>query len=197
MKMKKSVKILLCVILAAVACLTFASCDGDTPTFDNRTTPAANVTTATPGTSSSDGPVVAGDGFSLNYNGVKLVPHAKLAPIIAALGDPVNYEESRSCSFVGLDKVYTYENLIIYSYPVDDVDYLYMITVIDDITTTDEGLKIGMDASEVTRLYGTDYEDKLGTYFFTKGNTQLSVKISGNTVMGITYIAVWDDNATP
>ena len=83
----------------------------------------------------------------MTYKNVKIIPGAEIAPIVAALGQPQNYMESPSCAFTGLDKIYTYPHFMIYSYPMNNVDYVYMVTLTDDIVSTDEGVKIGIDIS--------------------------------------------------
>lgn len=194
--MKKIINRIICIALAAMMCIGFASCDnGDSPVV-----PGPDITTSTntgtPGypanstNAATSAPSVHAEAYTFTYKNVKITPNAELAPIIAALGTPQGYVESPSCAFTGLDKIYTYPHFMIYSYPKDNVDYVYMVFFTDDIVGTDEGLKIGMTATDATRLYGTNYEDKFGTYYFTKGKTQISVKTEGGAVKEITYIAI-------
>ncbi|MCQ2354234.1 MAG: hypothetical protein MJ102_03920 [Clostridia bacterium] len=197
--MKNTVKTIICAVLSVLALLAFAACDdGDTPMI---TTPVVSASdTQTPevpqdtqaGADDTSAPVTPSESYSLTYKNVKIIPGAEIAPIVAALGQPQNYMESPSCAFTGLDKIYTYPHFMIYSYPMNNVDYVYMVTLTDDIVSTDEGVKIGTDISSAVTAYGNNYKEEFGTYYFTKGKSQIWIKTENNLIKDITYAAVVD-----
>ena len=65
--------------------------------------------------------------YSITINNTSIAPHDDLTDIIPALGKYIDYAESTSCAYLGLDKVYVYSGYTIYTYPVDGVDYVYDI----------------------------------------------------------------------
>ncbi|HBG77138.1 MAG TPA: hypothetical protein DDW86_09305, partial [Clostridiales bacterium] len=64
------------------------------------------------------------EGYSYEYNGIKIPMNVDAAPIVKKLGKPANYFEAASCAFQGLDKVYTYSNFEIGTYPKGDKDFI-------------------------------------------------------------------------
>ena len=128
--------------------------------------------------------------FVFEANGTKIELGAKADDIIASLGEPVNYHESESCAFKGLDKEYTYPGFVITTYPKDDVDYIYTITITDDTVSTPEGLAIGSTTADVEVAYGVADEstDAMTSYKDANGN-ELQIGFSGEMVSSIIYFA--------
>ena len=108
---------------------------------------------------------------------------------IDALGDPDDYFEADSCAFQGKDKVYTYKDFVIRTYPKDDVDYVLSVELRDDVVTTPEGAYIGMSEDDIKGLY-TDYTvegDSSSNMTVTEGGTKLSFIFEDGAVNSITY----------
>ena len=74
----------------------------------------------------------AADAYVFTYNGIEIRMNAPADDIIAALGDDYQYFEAPSCAFEGLDKVYTYNSIVVRSYTRDGADYIAAV-VIDEI----------------------------------------------------------------
>ena len=131
--------------------------------------------------------------FSLTYQGVTVIPHEKAAPIIAALGEGYEYHESTSCAFVGLDKVYTYADIEIYTYPKGDEDFVLSVALRSDAVATDKGITIGSSGDEVIDAYG---EGELhgsvsdGEIGYTAGNTYLKFLTRAGNVYYVEYGAI-------
>ncbi len=133
----------------------------------------------------------AAGGYVFSYNQVEIEPDADAQAIVDALGEPMSYYEAKSCAFEGLDKIYTYSSFQIETYPAKDKDLISMIILMDDLVTTKEGAYIGMNASEVTKIYGEqDIVD--GTLIYSMGNMKLKFVLDNETVVSIEY----DSNAT-
>lgn len=102
--------------------------------------------------------------FSYTINGVEIVPGEDFAGALAALGEPVDFNEAASCYFDGMDKQYFYEGFEIKTYPVGDKDYVQDICVSVDTYSTPEGITIGSSLDEIVAAYGEDYE-KMGKMY--------------------------------
>ena len=135
---------------------------------------------------------VAGDGFVFTYKGTDIQIDALVDPIVTALGEADSYFESESCAFQGLDKVYTYGSVVISTYPLDGVDYVYSIELKDDTVETPEGIYIGSAKADVDAAYGTPDSQTDSAYIYTKGNSQLNIIFNGDAVASIIYISVAD-----
>ena len=123
-------KILIYLLLAAMA-LTLAACgENDPPAEENNT-------------------------YSFTSGTTKIAINDDAAPILASLGAWRDYAESASCAFEGLDKVYTYAGFEIQTYPVGEKDFVYIIALQDDTVATEKGIRIGDAKDAVITAYGT------------------------------------------
>lgn len=139
---------------------------------------------------SQDTQTTKGDVYTYDLNGTKVALHAEMAPIVEDLGEADSYFESESCAFQGLDKVYTYGSVVITTYPVDNVDYVYSIELKDDTVETAEGICIGASKDDVTAAYGDPAEDTGTALVYEKGESTLSFILEDDAVSSIVYTAV-------
>ena len=167
-------------VLALMLVLTMAACGGETA----------------PETTEPNAPAVLGptqpDANSWKYSvrGVEIMMHAEAAPIIEALGEPVSYTEEASCAFSGLDKTYYYGGFYLQTYPLNDVDYVYSLWLVDDSSTTPEGLYIGASQAEVESLYGAEGFNGSNAYILKGTTSTLTIILNEGTVSSIQYDAV-------
>jgi hypothetical protein len=173
--MKKRLVIALCIVLGAVM---LTACGGSDSDSANGTDAAQTQDTAT------------SDGYSYNLNGTTLAMNAQMAPAVETLGDPDSYFESESCAFQGLDKVYTYGSVKITTYPLEEVDYIYSVELMDDTVSTAEGIGIGASKDDVTGAYGNASETTDTSLIYTKGDSTLTFIFDGDSVSAITYTAI-------
>lgn len=162
--MKKILSIILCFVFV----LAFSAC-GDTNTKS---------------------PAVSAHSFASDE--VKIEMGVNAADILANLGDPKTVTEEASCAFDGMDKTYYYGNFYLTTYPDGNDEYVYSAWFVDDSLTTEEGIYIGADKSEVENAYGTDCFNGSNAYVIDKGNSKLTVIVEDDTVTGITYDAIVD-----
>lgn len=97
--------------------------------------------------------------------------------IIAAWGEPDSYYEAPSCAFEGLDKIYTYSNFIVETYPDPNDDSKSLISSIslkDDSVKTFEGAMIGSTKEEVLALYGEPETKEDVRFIYVKDNMRLT-----------------------
>ena len=171
-------KKIIALVLALAMTLTLAACGGDTT--PETTAPAAQNTPATPDASS----------WKYTVQGVDIMMHANAAPILEALGDPVNFTEEASCSFTGLDKTYYYGGFYLQTYPMGDSDYVFSLWLVDDSSTTPEGIYIGASQAEVEAAYGTEGFNGSNAYVMTGTTSTLTVILTDGVVSSIQYDAV-------
>jgi len=132
-------------------------------------------------------------GFIFESGDTKVVMNAETTDILESLGKETDYFEAESCAFKGIDKTYTYSGFRLYTYPVDEVDYVLSVEFMDDSVSTTEGLSIGDTKEKVIETYGEDYEDSESSIIYTKGKSQLKFILdSGEVISSIEYLAVTD-----
>ena len=173
-------KKIIALVLALMLVLTMAACGGETA----------------PETTEAQAPAAAGhrepDAASWKYTvqGIDIMMHAEAAPILEALGEPVSYTESASCAFTGLDKTYYFGGFYLETYPIDDVDYINSIWLVDDSSTTPEGIYIGASKAEVEAAYGAENFNGTNAYRMTGTTSILTIILDGDLVTSIQYDAI-------
>ena len=165
-------------ILALTMVLTMAACGGGTT--PETTAPAAQNTPTTPDASS----------WKYNVQGIDIMMHAPAAPILETLGEPVSYTEEASCAFSGLDKTYYYGGFYLQTYPMGDSDYVFSLWLVDDSSTTPEGIYIGSTQAEVEAAYGTEGFNGSNAYVMTGTTSTLTIIMDDGVVSSIQYDAV-------
>ena len=173
--MKKILSLALCLVLA----LSMAACGGS---------PAE---TTAPAVSGEMAPVTP-DASSWKYtvNGTDILMHAPAAPVLEALGEPVSYTEEASCAFTGLDKTYFFGGFYLQTYPLGDADYIYSLWLIDDSSSTPEGIYIGSSKADVEAAYGAEGFNGSNAYVMTGTTSTLTIIMDDGVVTSIQYDAV-------
>ena len=149
-------------------------------------TPATTTTAAGTETKGADG---QGE-FVFKAKGVEIAMNAEAAPIIEKLGGNPTYFESESCAFHGLDKQYDYGSYVIYTYPLNDVDYILSVELKDDTIEAEGGLCIGSSKDDVLKALGdpADQTEKMLSY--NRGKSDLKFIMKDGVVSSIQYMAV-------
>ena len=166
--------------LALTMVLTLAACGGNAP-----------AETTAPKAPEAGAPTQP-DASSWKYTvqGVDIMMHAPAAPILEALGEPVSYTEEASCAFSGLDKTYYYGGFYLQTYPLGDADYVFGAWLVDDSSTTPEGIYIGASQAEVEAAYGTEGFNGSNAYVLKGTTSTLTIILEGGVVSSIQYDAV-------
>ncbi|MBP7174980.1 MAG: hypothetical protein KBA53_02030 [Thermoclostridium sp.] len=129
-------------------------------------------------------------GYVFEYKGVKIAVEAESTTVLDALGEPMNYFEAPSCAFEGMDKVYTYGGFEFQTYTKGEKDYIASIHFLDDSITTPEGIGLNASLEDITKAYGTDYQQSFSQYTYTKGKCNLSFILENNEVVSVQYASV-------
>ncbi len=125
--------------------------------------------------------------YVFSAGNVKIEIDADAAPILTSLGGWTAYDESPSCAFEGLDKVYTYSGFEMQTYPDGDRDFVYLVELYDDTVEGPEGLRVGSTAADVTAALG-DADRQSGTAWIYNGDGMyLEILFRGDSVNKIRY----------
>ena len=132
--------------------------------------------------------------YYFEYKDVKIGINNEAAPILEALGEPMNYFEAPSCAFEGMDKIYSYSSFEFTTYTKDDKDYISSIIFLDDTVETREGIALNASLEEIINAYGNEYEKSFEQYSYTDGNCIISFILENNEVVSIEYAMDFQDN---
>ena len=177
------------IVLALTMLLALTACGGE-KTQETTPAPAATeeieaVETTAAAVEETEAPVAAQEGFSLTFNGVKLVPGTVYDA--AVLPEPNYMYEVPSCAIEGTDNVYSFNELDITAFNDGTQEIIYAIAIFDPNVCTDEGLYLGDDAARVIELYGEDYTENGTAMVYTRGNTMLTIIIQNESVVDIEF----------
>ncbi len=131
-------------------------------------------------------------GFVFETDGTRIQMNEEASSVLESLGEEKSYFEAESCAFKGLDKTYTYAGFKLYTYPIDEIDYVQSVEFMDDTVATMEGITIGDSLDEVVAAYGDDYEENGTAITYTKDDAVLEFIISGDVVEAVNYTAITD-----
>ena len=125
------------------------------------------------------------DVFTFEDNGKKIPLGADYDSL--DLGEAKDYYEVQSCAFDGMDKIYTFDNYEVHTYPDAGTDKVLSIYFLNDQVSTTEGVKIGDSLDTMLEVYGSDYEQLDTQYTYTKGLTQLKFIVENDAISSIEY----------
>lgn len=104
--------------------------------------------------------------------------------------EPLEFFESESCGFEGLDRIYTYKDYEVYTYPQGNEEYILEISFLGD-TKTDRNIGVGSTKAEVLEAYGEDYTESGKSLVYTNDKNTINILINGDNVVqsiGFVYI---------
>lgn len=129
------------------------------------------------------------DSFVFTFKDTDVQINAEMDQILDKLGKEDSYFESESCAFQGLDKAYTYGSVVIQTYPIDEIDYVYSVELKDDTVETPEGVYIGASVTDVEKAYGTPDNQTDIAYIYVQGESQLNIMFEDDMVTSIVYVS--------
>lgn len=125
------------------------------------------------------------DVYVFDDNGKKLTLGVEYSSL--DLGEPTDYYEVQSCAFDGMDKIYTFDNYEVHTYPDNGTDKVLSIYFLNDQVSTTEGVKIGDSLSSMLEVYSDGYEQLDTQYTYSKGLTQLRFIVENDAITSIEY----------
>jgi len=102
-----------------------------------------------------------------------------------ALGTDYEFSESISCEYEGMDKIFAYEGVEFYTYPVGEKDFLHEIALTAPKYQTARGIAVGDSAERVAGAYGEDYDDQDGIWVYPADSGALWFYFTGDTVRSV------------
>lgn len=123
----------------------------------------------------------------LKINDLNVHVDDDVKPVITSLGDDYKFDEANSCAYIGMDKSFSYDGIIISTLPIDSTDVICEVYITSDKYETSRGIKIGHKKSDIEEIYGKNYtlEDGILTYWIGEENNPKSPKL---------YFALDDEN---
>ena len=109
------------------------------------------------------------------YRGVRIEPMMEAAPVLAALGEPLQAFEADSCAYIGKDLFYWYPGFELTVNEVEGVNRITAVTVADDTVTIPQGLRIYDDEEKLLDILGG--EEMNGLYTYQNGQTMLLIQV--------------------
>lgn len=135
-------------------------------------------------------PAPAAGSLGVTYKNKKIMLNTNISAVAPALGSTTDYSEAPSCNYDGLDKVFTYGNVSIYTYPHSSGDLINEIEVNDASVSTDKGLvPIGKSMADIKAVYGEPSGVEGSTYKYANGNCYTYFYADGDIVSywGVVY----------
>lgn len=137
-------------------------------------------------TTEADGKVTKED-FAVLVNGIRINLGTDINEVIEQLGEPDDYVQARSCLHEGDDKIYTYGGIIIYTYPQEKKDIVYIVEYTGE-EQTPSGIGLGSTIADLEKVYGNDYvEDAFFTVYELETNATISLQLENEKVSYIEF----------
>ena len=192
--MKKTLTIMLAVMLILALVFTLAACGGNKTATEAQTattaaTEAAPAATEAATEAAAQTSSISPDDTVFTLAGVAVVLNDEAEPILGALGDPVNTSSQLSChGGEGDDKTYEYHGFSVGTYPKDGVDRVLEVVISGEGIPTAKGIQVGDPLSKVTEAYGDGYRT-VGMYYAYEAGDGKSLQffIENDTVKEIDY----------
>ena len=153
-------------VLALLLVLSFVSCGGENPPEDGAKT------------------------YTFIKDGTEIAIAAETAPILSALGKELDYDESNSCYFTGMDKIYVYAGFEIHTYPDENGkgDRVNRVVLLDDTVETREGIHIGSSEADVRVAYGEPTQTDDVSFLYRGKDMYLKIFMENGIVDLIQYL---------
>lgn len=139
------------------------------------------------GTSGKD-PAAAYLGFSLEET--RIVMNAPASSVLNTLNSPLQYTETASCAFDGVEKTYYFGSFYLTTYPSEEGDRIGSVWFADDTVSTEEGIRIGSDRSAVLDAYGEEAFLTADSCVVSDGNCNLTILLTGDAVSSVVYESI-------
>lgn len=178
-------KKILCMILALMMLMVLCACDGQKKDDDQggKKTSSTGETKPTPPANEDGKPV----GFTFTYNGKQIGLNMKMDDVKALIGQPTKSNTSDSCAFNGTDTTHYYDSVRITTSDDRGYEWIYEITLTDDLVETEEGICIGASAADVTAKYGNSQGSSDALLVYNKDGMKLMFVITDGVVTAIRY----------
>lgn len=126
--------------------------------------------------------------YGVTFGEVAVDLDAPAAPILVSLGAWISYDESPTCAFEGMDRVYGYGSFELETYTLGGVEYIRAVHLLDDAYATREGIAIGVTRDAVVAVYGTADEESATALTYLGKGMRLVFLLRDGSVTNIQYL---------
>lgn len=144
----------------------------------------------TPQTTAASGEKQPAGTLKFSYttdSGIEIAIGALSDPLVDQLGTPAKSFEAPSCAFSGTSYTYNYNDFTLETYPDNNVNKVYAVTLIGANAKTAEGLKIGDTAEDVQKVCGVPSKSSDAFLMYQSGDIALQFFTSNGNVTSIVY----------
>ena len=126
------------------------------------------------------------EALTLEYRGVAVRVGTAVEPLLTLWGDDYTLSESESCAGVGMDRLYAYPSMRLYTFaPEGAVERVTAISYTDDGADT-RGARIGSAVEQLVAAFGTPDEQDDTALVYRDASATLKVTLRDGRATGIT-----------
>ena len=114
-----------------------------------------------------------------------ILPGMKESDMKALAGEPMVYNEIKSCAYEGMDYVYTYSGFVSYVNELKGEKKITKIVIYDDTVKLAEGIAIGSSRSEIEGKYKKPDSENKGYMIYKGKNTILKIGMKDGKAISI------------
>lgn len=124
--------------------------------------------------------------FSVKINEVVISLGDDFSKLIKELPQADKIDEAKTCIGSGLDKVYTYDDVVIYTNVDNKNSVVYSIELGETAKTIGE-IGVGAELKDIEKAYGKDYDVEAGVYTYSLNQMELNFYLTNGKVSSIDY----------
>ena len=166
----RKTKILAALICAVMALGLMAGCAPQDPKVSEQTAPAASE-------------------YKFSWKGADLTPGSDCKAAVDALGSDYKTFSGADCAYEGINTVYDYTDVTIYSYTDkgSENELINIIEVKGADLKTPEGVGNGDTPDKIKEVYGDPSVENKGGLLYKSAKVELSFFVKDGTVSSMTY----------
>ncbi len=129
-------------------------------------------------------------GYEFVYGETRIVLAEDASAALSALGEADSVFEQDSCAYQGKDRVYSYSDFELSTYPSGKEERIASVYFLNDKVQTEEGIKIGSAYDDMVKAYGRNYTEENEVYRYVRQGTELSFYMKNGKIDAVEYLAV-------
>ncbi len=176
------------VLTALTLTAALTACGESVTSTDSKAPMTGTIETSDPAYMAEQSSVKPGTvSYAWKINGTEIAINADADAIVKALGEPKSTFDAPSCAFEGTSYTYTYDGFTIETYPQDNLNKVYAVTLTDATVQTNEGVKVGDTLEAVTAVCGEPSQQTAAYASYNGEGVALQFFLEGGKVTSIVY----------